>query len=68
MDRGSYTRRRTSTSTSSSTRNSHALDTAAMEERERHRDEVVQNLMQMNQDILGIVHVKVLYMFNLIKK
>jgi hypothetical protein len=36
--------------------------------RERHRDEVVQNLMQMNQDILGIVHVKVLYMFNLIKK
>jgi hypothetical protein len=40
VDRGSYARRRTSTSTFSSTRNSRAADSAA-EERERHRDEMV---------------------------
>jgi hypothetical protein len=47
MDHGSYARQRTSISTSSSTRNSRAVDTAAAEERERQRDEAVQNLMQM---------------------
>jgi hypothetical protein len=65
VDRTSYARRRTSTSTSSSTRNSHVTDTVAAEERERQQDVVVQNLMQMNRHVLGILHVRVSYMFNL---
>jgi hypothetical protein len=31
----------------------------------RQRDEVVQDLMQMNQHIVVILHVRVSYMFNL---
>jgi hypothetical protein len=65
VDRDSYARQRTRTTTSSSTRNSHAAGTVAVKERERQCDEAVQNLMQMNQYILGILHVSVLYMFNL---
>jgi hypothetical protein len=44
VDRASYVRLRTSSSTSSSTRNSHVADSAA-EERERQQDEMVQNLI-----------------------
>jgi hypothetical protein len=60
-----YCQQLTSTSTFSFTRKSHATDTIAIEERGRQQDEVVQNLMQMNQHILGILHVRVSYMFNL---
>jgi hypothetical protein len=64
MGCGSYARWHTSTSTSSSNRYSHVADSAA-EERDRHRDETVQNLKQSHQHILEILHVKVLYMLNL---
>jgi hypothetical protein len=64
VDRGSYAQRRTSFSTSSCTSTSRAADTVK-EERERHRDEVLQNLIQRHQHILGILHVRVSYMFNL---
>jgi hypothetical protein len=65
MDRGSYARWCTTISTFSSTRNSRAADTTVVEERVRQGDEAVQNLMQMNQHILGILHVRVSDMFNL---
>jgi hypothetical protein len=63
-DHGSYVRRRTSTSTLSFTNNSRATDIAT-EERERQQDEAMQNLMQSHQHILGILHIRVSYMFNL---
>jgi hypothetical protein len=64
MDRGSYARRRTSTSTFSSTRSSHVADSAALE-RDRQREEMMLDLMLSHQHILVILHVRVLCMFNL---
>jgi hypothetical protein len=64
VDCASYARRCTSSSNSSSTRNSHTADSAA-EERERQRDEMVQNLIQSHHHVLGILHIRVSYMFNL---
>jgi hypothetical protein len=64
VDRGIYAKWRTSTSASSSTHSSHAADSAA-EERERKRDKMVQNRIQSHQHILGILHVRVSYKFNL---
>jgi hypothetical protein len=65
MDRGSYVQRHTSTSTSLSTRSSRAADNA-VEERDILQDEMMQNLVHIHQHILGILHVRVLYIFNLI--
>jgi hypothetical protein len=64
VDCGSYVRRHTSTSTFSSTCSSHTTDSAA-EERDRRRDEMMQNLMHSHQHILEILHVRVSYMLNL---
>jgi hypothetical protein len=64
VDRASYARQRTSSSTSSSTHNSHAADSAA-EEIERQQDEMVHNLIQSHQHVLGILHVRVSCIFDL---
>jgi hypothetical protein len=64
VDRGSYARQCTSTSTSSSTHSSRATDSAA-EERDRCRDEMMQNLMHSHQHIIRILHVRVSYILNL---
>jgi hypothetical protein len=64
VDHGSYARWRTSTSTSSPTHSSHAVQ-SAVEERDRRQDEMMQNLMHSHQHILEILHVRVMYMLNL---
>jgi hypothetical protein len=64
VDRSSYARWHTSTSTSSSTRSSRAAN-STMEERDKRRDKMLQNLMHIHQHILGILYVRVSYMLNL---
>jgi hypothetical protein len=63
MDRGSYARRRT-TSTSSSTHFSRTASDSATEERHKRQEDLIQNLMQGQQHILMILHVS-LNMLNL---
>jgi hypothetical protein len=41
-------------------------DTNIKKERYKHQDEMIQNLMQSQQHILRILHVRILYMLNLI--
>jgi hypothetical protein len=63
VDRG-YAQRRI-TSISLSTRSSRVASDSASEERYRRQDEIMQNLMQSQQHILVILHVRVSYMLNL---
>jgi hypothetical protein len=46
---------------------SHVASDSVAEERDRRRDEMVENLMRSHQHILGILHVRVSYMLNLSK-
>jgi hypothetical protein len=62
---GSYAQRCSTTSTSSSTHTSHAASHSAVEERDKCQNEMVQNLMHSHQHILGILYVRVSFMFNL---
>jgi hypothetical protein len=63
VDHG-YAQRRI-TSISLSTRSSRVASDSASEERYRRQDEIMQNLMQSQQHILVILHVRVSYMLNL---
>jgi hypothetical protein len=64
VDHGSYAQQHTSTSTSLSTRSPRAASDSAAKERDRRRDEMMQNLMHSHQHILGILHVRVSYILN----
>jgi hypothetical protein len=57
VDRGSYARRHTA-STSSCTHSSRAANDSAEEERYKHQKDLIQNLMQSKQHILSILHVR----------